>query len=156
MGDALGWVEGLSIANELRTSRWGYASVNAAHILGISLLVGAVVPLNLRLLGLWAQIPLPALARILVPTAAGGLALAACAGALLFSVRAQEYAGLEIFQAKLLLIGLATASAVYLHLREGLLLAEGSPSRQRVHAAISLACWLAALVCGRFIGFSMP
>ena len=40
-------------AQYLRVSRWGYAAVSGAHILGIALLVGAILPLNLRLLGFW-------------------------------------------------------------------------------------------------------
>jgi len=34
-----------SVATALRYSRWGYASINAAHVLGIALLVGSIIPL---------------------------------------------------------------------------------------------------------------
>ena len=52
-------VEASGLATALRFSRgWGYAAVNTAHVLGVALLVGAAVPLALRLLGLWRGVPL--------------------------------------------------------------------------------------------------
>ncbi|HEX2479362.1 MAG TPA: hypothetical protein VHK45_08790, partial [Geminicoccaceae bacterium] len=50
-------------AQWLRFSRWGYAAVNTTHVLGIALLVGAILPLDLRLLGLWRSVTLEPLAR---------------------------------------------------------------------------------------------
>ena len=77
-------VEGLALAEWLRFSRWGYAAVNALHIFGIALLVGAIVPLDLRLLGLWRSVELAPLYRMLSRIAAAGLLLAIASGALLF------------------------------------------------------------------------
>ena len=42
------------VAQYLRTARWGYATLNTAHVFGIALLVGAILPLDLRLLGFGA------------------------------------------------------------------------------------------------------
>jgi len=81
-------VEATAAAQYLRASRWGYAAVSGAHILGIALLVGAILPLNLRLLGFWRSIPRANLLRVLVPVAATGLVLAVFTGPLLFSVGA--------------------------------------------------------------------
>lgn len=142
------------LAETLRFSRWGYATVNVAHILGIALLVGAVLPLNMRLLGLWASVPRPPVLRILVPCAAAGLALAITAGVMLFSVRAHAYAGIGFLQAKLLLVAVATVSALVLHYQHGWLLETASRARVTAHAILSTACWLGALVSGRFIAFA--
>ena len=40
----LAGLEATTVAQTLRTSRWLYAATNAAHIFGIALLVGAIVP----------------------------------------------------------------------------------------------------------------
>jgi uncharacterized SAM-binding protein YcdF (DUF218 family) len=72
--------------------------------------VGAIIPLNLRLLGVWRSVPQADLIRVLLPAAIVGLALAVSAGAMLFSVRAQEYAAIGLFQAKLVLITLGVVS----------------------------------------------
>ena len=46
-----------------------YPLANLAHLLGIALLVGAIVALDLRLLGFWPEVPLAAVARATVPVA---------------------------------------------------------------------------------------
>ena len=147
-------LEGAAVARALRASRWGYAAVNAAHVLGVALLVGAIVPFQLRVLGLWPGVPRSQLARVLVPVAAAGLALAVAAGVLLFSVRAREYAGIGFLQAKLALVALGTLSALALHRAHGLSLETAGEARLVGHAVVSLACWLGALACGRLIAFA--
>ena len=147
-------LEGTALAGWLREARWGYALVNALHILGIGLLVGAILPLNLRLLGLWRGVPLAALVRVLVPAAATGLGLAVATGLMLFSVRAGEYAGIGFLQAKLVLAAAGAASAIWLHRAHGFLLEDAGPGRLRAHAAASIVCWLGALLCGRLIAFA--
>lgn len=154
MDALLAAVEGSAIAQTLRVSRWGYAALNAAHILGIGLLIGSIVPLNLRFLGLWRTVPRKSLVRVLAPMSAGGLALAIVAGLLLFSVRAQEYAGVGFLQAKLALVTIAVLATLDLHLRHGRLLETATNSRLARHAVLSLLCWTAALVCGRLIAFA--
>lgn len=148
-------LEATGIAQFLRGSRWGYAAVSFAHILGFALLIGAIVPLNLRLLGLWPAISRAALLRVLVPAAVFGLALVVPMGLLLFSVRAQEYSENIFLQAKLALILIGIVSAATAHLRYGLALEDASEKQLRVHGFISLGCWLGALACGRLIAFAM-
>lgn len=146
-------IEGSTIAALLRNGRWSYAAVNAVHIFGIALLIGAILPLDLRFLGLWRQAPVSELGRVLVPTAATGLAIAVAAGLLLFSVRAQEYAGNPFLLAKLLLVATGASAALALHASHGWLLRDASDRRLAWHGALSIACWTAALACGRFIAF---
>ena len=147
-------IEGSPVASYLRGSRWGYASISALHILGIAALIGSVIPLNLKLLGAWPATQLAALARVLVPVAACGLTLAVFAGALLFSVRAHEYAALGVFQIKLLCVVLGTLSALRFHWRFGLAFDGAADIERRIQAILSLGCWLGALVCGRLIAFA--
>jgi hypothetical protein len=142
----------------LRSSRWTYAVVNASHITGIALLFGAIVPMDLRLLGCFRQIPIQALARILVPIAASGLLLAIVAGTLLFSIRAVQYAGTALFQIKLALIACGLANALLLRKAVAWEAArqktwDTPPLRLRVAGAVSIALWLAVIVCGRMLAF---
>ncbi len=142
---------GSALAEWLRFSRWGYASVNAAHILGLSLLVGSIVPLDLRLAGAWRNAPLEVLARVLVPTAAGGLALALVTGSLLFVTRAPEYAALPLFLVKMALVAFGAAHALVVHATRALLHA-GAEARRRI-GLVSMATWVTVLVCGRLLAF---
>ena len=147
-------LEGTALAQTLRGSRWLYAGVNAAHILAIALLIGSVVPLNLRLLGVWRGISREAVVRVLAPVAASGLALALLTGPLLFAARAREYSGVGFLQLKLALIAVGVLSALALCRSHGFLLRDASRARLAGHAILSTVCWLGALVCGRLIAFA--
>ena len=138
-------------AQWLRFSRWGYAAVNTTHVLGIALLVGAILPLDLRLLGFWRAVALETVARVLVPVAATGLLLAITTGAFLFITRADEYASLDLFLVKVALIATGAVHALSLHLGCGL--RNASRARLRAAGAASLSIWVAALVCGRLLAF---
>jgi hypothetical protein len=142
---------GSTPAQWLRFSRWGYAAVNTTHVIGIALLVGAILPLDLRLLGFWRSVALEPLARVLVPVAATGLLLAMTTGAFLFITRAPEYAAIDLFLVKLALIATGAVHALSLHL--GRSLQNASRERLRAAGAVSLSIWLAALICGRLLAF---
>lgn len=144
-------IEGLAVAEWLRMSRWGYAAASALHVFGIALLVGAIVPLDLRLLGLWSSLEVQVLYRVLAPIAATGLALAVISGAALFAVRASEYITMELFGAKVVLVGLGATHALALHC--GIAMPPASRTRQGLAGGVSLATWPAALVCGRLLAF---
>lgn len=153
MESFLASVENLAIVQYLRFGHWGYAVVNTTHVLGIALLVGAIVPLDLRLLGFWRPVARAQLARVLVPAAACGLLIAVSAGLLLFSVKAREYAAHELMLFKLALIATGASAAIVLHARHGFLMETASERRLAVHGALSMTCWIGALVCGRLIAF---
>ena len=145
------FLEGLALAEWLRGSRWGYASVNAIHIFGIALLIGGSLPLGLRLLGCWASLDAKSLYRVLAPVAATGLLVAIASGLLLFATRAGEYLLLDLFLIKLSLIAIGAVHAATLHL--GGFLRSRSTRRKRLAALLSLLLWPAVLVCGRFLAF---
>ena len=146
--------EGTALAQTLRSSRWGYAAVNAAHIFAIALLIGSVVPLNLRLFGVWRGISREAVVRVLAPVAASGLILALITGPLLFSVRAREYSDVEFLQVKLIFIAVGVLSTLALCWTHGFLLRDAPRAHLVGHAILSTVCWLGALVCGRLIAFA--
>jgi hypothetical protein len=156
--EAAGALQSTGIATALRQSFWVYPLVNAGHIVGLALLFGAIVPLDLRLLGFWPTIPITAMSRILLPVAITGLVLAVSTGALLFSVRAVEYVQIPLFWLKFSLIATAIANALLLRLsaswavyRDSELLAT-APRLQRA-GALSIALWLAVILTGRMIGY---
>lgn len=157
--EALAGLEASALAATLRGSTWLYPLVNAAHIVGVALLFGAIVPLDLRLMGAWGGTPLDALSRILVPVAATGLGLAAAAGSLLFITKAAEYAASSFFQAKMLVLALGLANLVAYHARRrrgrpganGP--APGSVPLQRLLGATSLTVWVSVIVLGRLVGY---
>ena len=143
MNEVAAALEATALAQFLKVSRWVYPLVNAGHILGIAILVGAIVPMDLRLLrgdpaGVWLR-----------RYAAAGIAIAATFGALLFVTQATDYIANGWFQAKMAVLAMALLN-VALHPR----LAALADGRRRLAAGISLATWPTVLVLGRMIGFS--
>ncbi|HRP24775.1 MAG TPA: hypothetical protein PLF79_03350 [Thauera sp.] len=153
-----GWLvafEALALAQALSASSWLYPLVNAGHILGIALLVGAIVPLDLRLLGLWRRHAVLPLWAVLGSCAAWGLGLAAVCGGLLFITRASEYAASPLFLAKMGVVALGLVNALALRVRaaDPAAWAGAVPLHARLAAAVSLIAWLTALLLGRWIGY---
>ena len=141
----------------LQESWIAYLFVNAAHILGIALLLGSILPLDLRLLGLMHKRDLPVLAPLLVHTAASGAALAVITGLWLFSVKPLEYIQNPAFLFKAALLVLAFCNVALQHRGEHFdaAMRSGQPTtRIRVLATASALLWLAILVAGRWIGFA--
>jgi hypothetical protein len=143
-------VEASALAAHLRAARWTYPLVNAGHVLGVALLVGAVAPLDLRLIGCWPGRPLAFFLAVLRPMAVAGAALAVLTGLLLFSVNAQDYAARDLFLVKMTLVAIGAANA---GLHTGPRLEALSPRGRRLVGAMSLSVWLAVLVCGRMLGY---
>lgn len=144
------------IARALRASGTLYASVNAAHIFGLALLVGAILPLDLRIAGGFRSVALADLARVLRPAAVTGLALATLTGALLFTVNPADYLANPAFRLKLLLLLAALANLIALErsLAFRRVLAGGPPGiALRAGAALSALLWTGTLLAGRWIGF---
>lgn len=136
----------------LRDSTLAYPLVNTVHVIGVALLFGAIVALDLRLIG-WRRAagPVAGFASLLLPVAIGGLLLAIPAGLLLFATDARAYAASPLFQAKMLLIVLALGNALVLRNSEW---REERPRRRvGLAAATSLLLWLGVIVLGRMLGY---
>ncbi len=148
--------DGLPGVGLLRDSGTAYLVVNAAHILCIGLVVGAILPLDLRLLGLFAQAPLAVLGPFLARAAAVGVAGAVLTGTWLFAVNAADYVGNPAFLAKLVLLALALCNVALQHglggFRAALAGGRASPATKAL-AAASFVLWPLVLLAGRWIAF---
>ncbi len=134
----------------LVTHPWAYPALEALHIVGIAALFGSLLVFELRLLGLGAVLPLPALARLTLPLSVLGFALCAASGLLMFASQAQELLANRVFLYKLALISLAALNAALFHSRGGLALADATAKAQ---ALLSTLIWLAVIICGRWIAY---
>lgn len=144
------------VARALIASPTLYLLVNAAHIMGIGVLYGSILALDLRILGLNRSVPLHVIAGFLSRMAAAGAGLAILTGLCLVSVRPVEYAGNAAFLAKLALVAVGLAHALVLHRGIGWRRAttDGHASAAlRLSALASIIIWTSAIVAGRWIGF---
>jgi hypothetical protein len=156
----MAWLEGSAIGHAMRESGvWTYGIVNLFHILGVASLFGAVLVLDLRLLGVWRNISLAAITKPTVPVAATGFVIAAITGVCLLATKATEYAGNPFLYIKFPAIGLGILNVATLsslpawkqhRIRE---LSSREQSKLAVFGGISLFCWLTAITAGRMIGY---
>jgi len=154
------WLEGSALGQLMRTSGvWTYGLVNLAHILGIATLFGAVLVLDLRLLGLWRQVPLAALERPTVPLALVGFALAVTSGACMISTNATEYYGNPFLLLKFGAIALGVLNLGIAQLvpawqaRAAAVPVRGARAQLAAVGGASLVCWLGAVAAGRMVGY---
>lgn len=141
----------------MRRSAVAYAAVNAAHILGMGLLVGAALPMDLRLLGAFRRVPMAVVVPFLARLAGAGLVLAVVTGAMLWSVSPAGYLDNPAFRVKLALLAGALAMVAIQHANPAFrAVADGTaPALSvRVAAALSAVLWLAIIGAGRWIGFA--
>jgi Family of unknown function (DUF6644) len=156
----LTWMEGSTLGHAMRESGvWTYGVVNLFHILGVASLFGSIVVLDLRLLGLWRKVALPAISTTAVPVAAVGFVVAALSGVCLLATKATEYADNPFLYIKFPAIGLGILNVALLSsstawkqhkLRD---LSPREQSRLALFGGLSLVCWLTAIASGRMIGY---
>jgi hypothetical protein len=127
-----------------------YPALEVLHIVGIALLVGNLVLLELRVWGLGGDLPVQALARLALGLAVFGFALAGASGLLMFAAQAAELLANRAFVLKMGLLMLAGTNAAWFHGRGSLVRMDRTA---RLLTLVSTAIWLAVIACGRSIAY---
>jgi hypothetical protein len=160
MFELLGWLENSALGEAIRNSGvWTYGLLNLGHVLGICLLLGSVILLDLRLLGAWRAMPLAVVARPIMALSIAGFSLAVATGVCMITTNASEYYGNPFLLLKFPAIGLGLINAAVVSFLPawraiGVRELSNTESRQlAVAGAVSLVCWLSALAGGRMIGY---
>ncbi|MBC7993200.1 MAG: hypothetical protein H7Z15_08170 [Rhizobacter sp.] len=135
----------------ITTHPWAYPLLEVVHILGIALLLGSLVLLELRVWGRALELPLRALARLALRVTLFGFALAATSGGLMLASQWSELLGNRALITKMVLLGLAGVNAIAFHARGGL---DKADRFARLQTALSLGLWVLVVVCGRFIAYA--
>jgi hypothetical protein len=128
-----------------------YPALQVVHVVGIALLLGSLVLLELRVWGLGRDLPVAALARLALPLSLLGFGLAAGSGLAMFAAHPGEMLANRPFVIKLGLLMLAGTNAALFHARGGL---QRGDAVARAQTALSLGLWLAAIICGRWIAYA--
>jgi hypothetical protein len=139
----------------LRNSSHAIPLIQSFHLFGITLLLGAMVALNFRMLGIGLkQIPLETVARQVWSWGTAGLILTIVSGILVFIPDPARYAANASFLTKmtLLLIAIVFQYTVY---RRTVRERSASPSELASNAIpiVSLTLWFCVGWAGRAIAF---
>jgi hypothetical protein len=152
------WLESTRLSQALRASPWLYPCIEIIHILGFTLLVGAIALFDVRLLGASRRLPVTLLGRHLRRGSLTGAVLAMPSGVLLFSANPSELANNPLFGVKLSCIALGALNALIFHRLVYRSVASWdlrapTPRLARWHAALSLGIWTATIACGRMLAY---
>ncbi|WP_237144427.1 DUF6644 family protein [Pontibacter pamirensis] len=150
-------LEASALASAIRQSNWLYPFLEILHILGIVLLVGAAFLFDLRLLGFSRNLPVPDLARHVLPWSRRGLYLIVPSGLLLFSTNAVALASDPVFHIKLIMLAVGGINAGLFH-RYIFSTAQGwmhgnTPGMAKAVAVCSIVVWVVVIACGRLLAY---
>ena len=102
------------------THAYAYPLLEMLHIVGIAMLLGSLLLLELRVWGFGAALPVEPLARLALPLTLAGFALAATSGSLMFASQPGDLIANRVFVIKMGLVMLAGLNAALFHARGGL------------------------------------
>jgi uncharacterized protein DUF6644 len=150
------WVSETRVSQAIGQSSWAFAVIESVHLLALAAIGGAVLMLDLRLLGLGLRDqPIERVARDAFPWFVGSLIVMLVTGVGLFVSEATKCYYSPPFWVKMGSLLLATTFAFTVR-RKVALAGEGRvrPIWLKVVAVVSLVLWLAVGASGRWIGFS--
>jgi len=154
------WLGGTPLTNFIENQAWVVPTVQVAHILAITVVMGAVAIVNLRILGVIERgQSIGSLAARFVPASALAVGVLAVTGFLMIAGEPTRAIFRYVFWAKMALIVLVLALTAILlgGLRAGGVTADPSaeaPALYKGLAVLALVIWLAIIVAGRWIGYA--
>lgn len=150
------WLEHSMLGELLRTSSWLYPTANVTHVVMMALLVGTIVALDLRLLGLARRLDALALDRYLTRFVHVALPLMVLSGVGLFAADATFAVTNPAFWVKMALLAAALTNAAIFNVLWRPYLAHwdlAAPLVARLQAGFSLLLWPSVAICGRLLAY---
>jgi hypothetical protein len=141
-----------SVIRWVAESDWGYPIVLTSHAIGMALVVGIQLMLDLRVLGVGSRMPLAAM-RPYFRVAWLGLVVNVVSGTLLFFVNYSAFLGNPAFLTKLAFLFLA-AVVTWILVRSLSSEANAQFGRARVLAGLCLVLWVGAITAGRLVAYT--
>jgi hypothetical protein len=151
------WLENLPLAMSIGESYW-FPLLESIHVLTATFLVGSILMVDLRLLGLAAtNYPVSRVVKETVPWTYSASVVSVITGLGLFITRASHYVDNRAFQIKLVLLVLAGVNMAVFHLATSRKIAHRdtavvTTTGARFAGASSLLLWIGVMLAGRWIG----
>jgi hypothetical protein len=151
------WILGTSINAWMLNTPWAWPISEIVHFIGLSILLGSMLLIDVRLAGYWRSISLSAVHRLL-PWAVLGFAINLITGTLFFFGDPERYVANIGFKIKMVLVVIAGLNAIYFKLKIDADMAswgadDDSTTQAKAVAYISLVSWFGVLLFGRLIPY---
>lgn len=151
------WTGNTFLGQAMRDIWWMWLVMESLHFIALSVMFGALLAIDLRVLGVTTRIPMNGALK-LIPLVLIAFCVALLTGTAFFSGDPQHYAYNSAFQWKIALILIAGANALWFWFGEHKKLAVLGQGEQAVFsakliAAVSLALWVLVIFLGRMIPY---
>jgi hypothetical protein len=149
------WCEQSALGDAIRNSLWLFPFIEAFHLVGLGVTAGAVLMVDLRLLGLGLRDhPVSQIAKDTQPWLLGSLTMMFASGIPLFVSEATKCYYSFAFWVKMVSLFLVIIFTFTIKRRVTMMDTFETPLRGKVTALVSLALWSGVGWGGRWIGFS--
>ena len=152
-------LQDLSFPTDIRESDWLFPTIETVHVLALVLVVGSILMVDLRLLGIVnRERSVRSVTAERLPVTWCAFLVAAVAGSFLFSSKAVTYYDDFPFRLKLVCLLLAGINMAWFHALIYRRVAEWDrgppPPAARIAGGISLMLWVTIVGAGRWVGFT--
>jgi len=145
-----------SLATTLTDSSWLFGAVESIHVLALTLVLGSITLVDLRLIGIGpSRGSAEQVLHRLLPFTLGGFVLAAITGSVLIFANPIGYSKNFFFAAKFSLLALAGINALVFHIFFQRRLVDGASLAPRISGGVSLALWVSIIATARWIGYTI-
>ncbi len=158
----LQWLHDTSFSAMMRDSVWAEPIVETIHVLTLTVFLGFVLLLDLRLLDLaMRRRRLSEMFEQLNPGLFGGFAVMVVTGLLLFSGDPVAFYSTLFFKLKMIMLGVAGINVLVFNFTVGRRLDEWdslprTPWGAKAAGIVSLVLWVAIVAAGRGIAYALP
>jgi hypothetical protein len=152
-------LEDSGVATAIRNSAYWFPTLEAVHVMALSLMIGTITVVDLRLLGFASKERSAArVSNEVLKWTWAAFAVVALSGFIMFTTNARVYAHNTAFLIKLCLLAVAGINMMIFHLTAERSISRwdrsAAPPIGKTAAALSLALWIAVVVAGRVVGFT--
>ncbi|MGD8325047.1 MAG: hypothetical protein PVF50_11840 [Gammaproteobacteria bacterium] len=153
----LTWLESTALADAVRTIPWLYPALESAHYIGIASLVGGIMLIDMRLLGVAKKLRIELMVTLL-PWVWAGFAINAITGGIIFVYGATGFGTNAAFLVKMSLIAVAGINAFIFEImarrgRDTWVAAGAAPVAVKAVATLSLILWVSVVTTGRWMAY---
>lgn len=150
------WLSETRLSLAMTDSPSAFPAIESLHVIAITLVVGSIMIVDLRLLGLASKDRDPReLIQSILPITWIAFAIALVTGSLLFSANPISYVANFYFLGKLLLLAAAGFNMLLFHLFTHRHLDRAEAVLPRLSGGASLLLWVVIVAFGRWIGFTL-
>lgn len=159
IADLCSWLEATPFAMAIAESEWMFPTIETVHVLALTLVIGAIAMLDLRLIGVSRRdMRVMQLSDETLPWVWMAFVVAAITGTLMFVSAATKYYNNVPFRIKMVLLVLAGINMAVFHFGAWKMVHHWNttlptPRAARFAGGLSLLFWIGVVVAGRWVGF---